>query len=204
MNAQARSVDDERRFVSRGGLKLEAALDTFGLDISGWRCADFGCNVGGFTDCLLQRGAGRVIAIDTGYGVLAYRLRTDPRVTVLERTNALHATPAAEPVDLVAIDLAWTKQAHALPAALPWLRPTGWIVTLVKPHYEVQGTTEERLLTDGILPETDAEAVARRVLGAACRNGLELLGVMRSPLRGGKGRRAGNVEFLGLLRCGRG
>ena len=107
----------ERPFVSRAGAKLDHALDAFGFEVSGLRCADFGCNVGGFTDCLLQRGAERVVAIDTGYGVLAWKLRNDDRVEVRERTNALHADPPDEPLDLVVIDLAWTPQRLALPAA---------------------------------------------------------------------------------------
>ena len=111
----------ERRFVSRAGEKLEHALKTFDLSVAGLRCADFGCNVGGFTDCMLQRDAGHVLAIDTGYGVLAWKLRSDERVTVMERTNALHADPPAQGVDLVVIDLAWTPQRLALPAARPWL-----------------------------------------------------------------------------------
>ncbi len=112
-----------RRYVSRGGVKLEHALRTFGLDVGGLVCADFGCNVGGFTDCLLQHGAASVCAVDTGYGSLAWTLRNDPRVTVMERTNALHAEPIAAGVDVVVMDMAWTSQRHCLPAAVRWLRP---------------------------------------------------------------------------------
>jgi 23S rRNA (cytidine1920-2'-O)/16S rRNA (cytidine1409-2'-O)-methyltransferase len=193
-------TDSPRRFVSRGGLKLEAALEAFAVDVTGWRCADFGCNVGGFTDCLLQRGASHVVAVDTGYGALAYTLRVDERVTVRERTNALHIDPPAEPVNLVVIDLAWTKQERAIPAARRWLRPGGSIITLIKPHYEVQGTAEEALLVRGVLPMEEAEAVAHRVAEARCREGMELCGLLRSPIRGGKGKAAGNTEFLAWLR----
>src|ERR1041384_316105 len=118
------------RFASRGGLKLRHALDEFGLDVRGLACADFGANVGGFTDCLLQAGADRVFAVDTGDGNLAWTLRNDPRVIVMERTNALHAEAPA-PVDLIAIDLGWTPQRHAIPGALRWLKPDGRIVTLI-------------------------------------------------------------------------
>ncbi len=192
-------TDSPRRFVSRGGLKLEAALEAFAVDVTGWRCADFGCNVGGFTDCLLQRGAAHVIAVDTGYGALAYVLRVDERVTVRERTNALHAEPPAESVDLVVIDLAWTKQERAIPAARGWLRPGGSILTLIKPHYEVQGTAAESRLVGGVLPAAEAEQVARRVAEARCREGMELRGLLRSPIRGGKGKSGGNTEFLAWL-----
>ena len=134
-------------FVSRAGLKLDHALREFQLDVTGFVCADFGCNVGGFTDCLLQRGAAKVFAIDTGYGALAWTLRNDARVVVMERTNALHAPPPQDVlVDLVVIDLAWTPQRLAIPAALRWLKPDARIVTLVKPHYELDDAEKRELL----------------------------------------------------------
>jgi 23S rRNA (cytidine1920-2'-O)/16S rRNA (cytidine1409-2'-O)-methyltransferase len=118
----------DHRYVSRGGLKLEAALDAFKLDVTGFVCVDLGCNVGGFTDCLLQRGASHVYAVDTGYGQLAWKLRNDDRVTVMERTNAMHVDVSEisnlesqiSGVDLATIDLAWTRQMHAIPAAMRW------------------------------------------------------------------------------------
>src|SRR6185295_13774631 len=103
--------------------KLAHALAEFHLDVRALACADFGCNVGGFTDCLLRAGATSVIAVDTGYGMLAWTLRNDPRVTVMERTNALHASPPDDPVDLVAVDMGWTPQRHAIPAAIRWIKP---------------------------------------------------------------------------------
>ena len=106
-------------FVSRAGLKLEHALQEFNFDVTDMSCADLGCNVGGFTDCLLQRGASNVFAVDTGYGTLAWKLRSDERVTTLERSNALHLEPP-ELVDLVVIDLGWTPQKLALPAGMKW------------------------------------------------------------------------------------
>ena len=141
---------ERRRFVGRAGEKLDAALEGFGLDVRGLACADFGCNVGGFTDCLLQHGAAKVYAIDTGYGKLAWSLRQDGRVVVLERTNALHCPPP-ETVDLVAIDLGWTPQVLSVPAAKRWLRPGGRIVSLLKPHYELaklRGRKPHRALSD--------------------------------------------------------
>ncbi|MCK4871955.1 MAG: hypothetical protein KAS72_04435 [Phycisphaerales bacterium] len=188
-------------FVSRGGLKLDHALQAFDVDVAGLRCADFGCSVGGFTDCLLQRGAAHVVAIDTAYGILDYRLRTDPRVTVMERTNVLHVPPIEQPVDLVVIDMGWTTQRHCLPAALPWLTEDGRIITLVKPHYEAKGGPQERDLVKGILPDHAAESVLRRVLDALAGVGLTSLGVVTSPIRGGGKRHhgPGNVEYLTLL-----
>ncbi len=127
----SQSVGDVNPYVSRGGLKLRRALDTFGdefgLDVSGLWCADLGCSTGGFTDCLLQAGAERVYSVDTAYGELAWKIRTDERVVVMERTNAVHTDAPADVgerggVDLVVIDLGWTAQAKAIPAALRWVR----------------------------------------------------------------------------------
>ncbi|MCP3903534.1 MAG: TlyA family rRNA (cytidine-2'-O)-methyltransferase [Planctomycetes bacterium] len=187
-------------FVSRAGIKLEHALEAFELDVTGLLCADFGCNVGGFTDCLLRRGAARVHAIDTGYGTLDYRLRTDDRVVVRERTNALHADPPGGGVDLVVIDLAWTPQRHAIPAALRWLREHGHLVSLVKPHYELTPEEKRVRLRAGRLDERDALEVLARTLDAMPDFGARPLAVTRSPITGAKsGRRGrGNVEFLML------
>lgn len=186
-------------FVGRGGEKLHHALNTFGLDCRGLVCADFGCNVGGFTDCLLQAGASKVYAVDTGYGALAWKLRQDPRVVVMERTNALHAK-APEPVDLIAIDLAWTPQRLAIPAALRWLQPRGRIITLIKPHYETD-PDEKPLLNAGVLDELDAERIARRTADRMSALGVAVLGLTRSPLAGGasKKNKRGNAEWLALI-----
>jgi 23S rRNA (cytidine1920-2'-O)/16S rRNA (cytidine1409-2'-O)-methyltransferase len=190
----------ESPYVGRGGLKLEHALDAFAIDPSGLRCADLGCSTGGFTDCLLQRGASSVIAVDTGYGVLDYRLRQDARVTVLERSNALHVEPPA-PVDLVVIDLGWTPQRLAIPAALRWLasEETGRIITLIKPHYE-QSSEGGRRAPRGVLAPEDAEDIASRVYGSMPEWGAEPMGLTRSPITGGKGKSKGNLEWLALLR----
>lgn len=179
-----------RRFVSRAGEKLDHALDTFEMDVTGLVCADFGSNTGGFTDCMLQRGASRVYAIDTGYGVLEWKLRKDPRVVVLERTNAMHVE-LPEAVDLVAIDVAWTRQRNILPAALRVLKPDGHVVTLIKPHYEA----EARLLQRGVLPPDCVAAVVERVRDEAEAVGFRVLQTTQSPIRGAKG----NTEVLALL-----
>ena len=178
-------------FVSRAGQKLDHALSHFGIDVTGFVCADLGCNVGGFTDCLLRRGAARVFAVDTGYGVLDWKLRKDPRVVVMERTNAMHAQ-LHERVDLVAIDVAWTKQRHILPAARRMVKEDGRVVTLIKPHYEA----EQKLLAGGVLPEDRVESVVRSVVGEVEAMGFEVIGSVRSPIHGAKG----NVEVLAALR----
>ncbi len=108
-------------YASRGGQKLRHALDEFHVDVTGLACADLGCSTGGFTDCLLQAGAAKVFAVDTAYGELAWKLRKDPRVVVMERTNALHAPPPEDRVDLVVVDLGWTPQKAVIPVALKWL-----------------------------------------------------------------------------------
>jgi 23S rRNA (cytidine1920-2'-O)/16S rRNA (cytidine1409-2'-O)-methyltransferase len=187
-------------FVSRGGLKLRCALDAFALDPAGLTCADFGCNVGGFTDCLLQAGAARVYAIDTGYGELAWKLRNDARVMVMERTSALRADPAAL-VDLVVIDMGWTPQRQAIPAALRWLAPGGRIITLIKPHYELR-PEEKGLLDRGVLADDIAAQIARRTADAMPASGARLLALIPSPIRGGKGKgRRGNLEWLAHVRA---
>jgi len=187
-------------FVSRAGRKLDHALEQFAFDVAGMRCADFGCNVGGFTDCLLQRGAASVHAVDTGYGVLDYRLRTDDRVTVMERTNALHAPVPAPPFDLVTIDLAWTPQRRAIPVALDWLLPAGTIILLVKPHYELTEEEKRTLLVDGCLDPEEAERVLARVVAEMPAWGATPTASTRSPITGGKSTRKGrgNVEYLVL------
>lgn len=198
---------DETPFVTRAGTKLRAALDAFGLDVHGLTCADLGCHAGGFTDCLLRRGAALVYAVDTGYGVLDYRLRTDPRVVVMERTNALHVEPP-EPVDLVTIDLGWTPQRHAIRAALRWLRPGGRIVSLVKPHYELDEPQRRELLDRGVLAPEHARVVLERVLASFPGLGARVLATVESPITGAKGARRrggqGNREHLVLARAGNG
>jgi 23S rRNA (cytidine1920-2'-O)/16S rRNA (cytidine1409-2'-O)-methyltransferase len=181
-------------FVSRAGQKLEHALASFGIDVTGFVCADLGSNAGGFVDCLLRRGAAKVYAIDTGYGALEWKLRKDPRVVVMERTNAMHVT-LPEPVDFVSIDVAWTKQRHILPAAERMLKEDGQVVTLIKPHYEA----EAGMLRKGVLPGEHLEAVVERVKRQIGEIGFEVEGVVTSPIKGAKG----NFEVLGWLRAKR-
>ena len=176
-------------FVSRAGQKLDHALTAFNVDVTRAICADLGSNTGGFVDCLLQRGAAKVYAIDTGYGVLEWKLRKDPRVVVMERTNAMHAT-LPEIVKVVTIDVAWTKQKHILPAARRMLRDDGFCVTLIKPHYEA----DPSLLRKGVLPEETVAGVVQSVTNDLA--GFCLVQTTASPIKGAQG----NAEVLALLR----
>jgi 23S rRNA (cytidine1920-2'-O)/16S rRNA (cytidine1409-2'-O)-methyltransferase len=190
----------EPTFVSRGGLKLHHALTEFGLDLAGLVCADLGCSTGGFTDCLLQHGALRVHSVDTAYGEFAWKLRNDPRVVLHERSNALHLAPA-EAVDLVVIDLGWTPQRLALPAAAQWLKPDGRIITLVKPHYEAD---KSELGDKGVLDPVRAEAIAEQVRDSLPALGFTVEGWTKSPVLGGatgkkKKKGSGNPEWLALV-----
>lgn len=193
-----------QEFVSRGGQKLAAALDAFPIGPTGLICADFGANVGGFTDCLLKRGAAKVYAVDTGYGELAWTLRNDPRVVVMERTNALHCQPP-EPVDLVTIDMAWTPQVLAVPAAANWLAPGGRIISLLKCHYEYaklnpQPGGKGRHRTRPVKLSADqAEDVCRTVCGQLQDIGCTVQQLISSPILG----KGGGMECLLLISPGR-
>jgi 23S rRNA (cytidine1920-2'-O)/16S rRNA (cytidine1409-2'-O)-methyltransferase len=180
-------------FVSRGGDKLAFALDHFAVTGVDRVCADLGCNVGGFTDCLLQRGANRVYAVDTGYGELAWTLRKDERVVVMERTNALHVS-LPELVSLVTIDVAWTRQHLILPRAIALLQEPGVILSLIKPHYE---SPPDRLRR-GVLPDESRDRTMAELNERMKTAGLQFDAIVDSPLRGG----GGNHEFWGLLRHG--
>ena len=201
------TLQNRPRFVSRGGEKLDAALSGFGLDVRGWMAADVGASTGGFTDCLLQRGASRVFAIDVGYGQLDWGLRNDPRVVVVERTNARYLNSLPGPVALATIDVSFISLDLILPRAIGWLRAgsdtagqgssielsardTKHIVALVKPQFEA-GRREVR--KGGVVRDPAVHRrVLRSVLESAGLLGLGLCGLMASPLRGP----AGNVEFL--------
>ena len=183
-------MDHARKYVSRSAEKLLAALDAFDVEVAGLVCADLGCNVGGFTQVLLERGADRVYAVDTGYGVLDYVLRKDPRVVVLERTNALHVR-LPEPCGLVVIDAAWTRQRHILPAAATMLSRGGRIVTLVKPHYEAR----REWLQGGVLAPDRRDQVLEQVSAEAADLGFGILARLDSPVSG----QAGNFEQLWLV-----
>ncbi len=186
------------RFVSRGGLKLEGALETFNIDATGRVAADLGASTGGFTDCLLQRGAARVHAVDVGYGQLAWKLRQDERVIVLERTNARHLTAESlgEPVDLVVGDLSFISLEKVLPAVLAISAPGADGVVLVKPQFEVG---REQVAHGGVVRDQAArdQALASVKLAAEA-HGFTVLGDCVSSITGAK---SGNVEFLLWMRA---
>ena len=178
-------------YASRGGYKLAAALDAFDLDVSGWIAADVGASTGGFTDCLLQRGAARVYAIDVGYGQLAWKLQQDPRVVILDRTNARYLETLAEPVDLATIDVSFISLRLILPAVSGWLRPGGQIVALIKPQFEAG---RAQVGKGGVVRDPAIHrAVLEDITTWAAAQDLALMGLIRSPITGP----AGNVEFLG-------
>ncbi|MGC8551720.1 MAG: TlyA family RNA methyltransferase [Phycisphaerae bacterium] len=177
-------------FVSRAGSKLAAAIETFGIAVAGLTVADLGCNVGGFCDCLLQCGAARVYAIDTGYGTLAWKLRKDPRVVVMERTNAIFAA-LPEPVDMATIDVAWTPQEKILPAARRMLKPNGQVLTLIKPHYETPAARTQR----GVLTPEQSLAALEQAAAKINALGFAIGGIVQSPLKG----QGGNIEYVAWL-----
>ncbi len=178
-------------FVSRGGIKLQAAIKNFKLEIKNSVVLDVGCSTGGFTDCLLQNNAKKVYALDTAYGELAWKLRNDPRVVVMERTNILRLESLPELVDLITIDAGWTRLELILPVVKNFLKPGGKIIALLKPHYEA----EKKSLIKGVLPVDIAEKVKDQVIIRIQEQGFMIKDQMESPILGG----AGNKEYLLLL-----
>lgn len=191
------AVERGEKFVSRGGFKLERALDFFGLDVAGRVCLDIGASTGGFTDCLLQRGAGKVYAVDVGKGQLHWKLRNDPRVSVRDGVNAryLKAADIGEPADLVTVDVSFISLTKVLPAVREILRSGGRLVTLIKPQFEAG---RRQVGKGGVVrdPRVHAEVVKRIRLFGTRETGLEWVGVCESPIRGP----AGNIEFLACWR----
>jgi len=187
----------ESRFVSRGGLKLEAGLREFSIDVRGLTCLDVGASTGGFTDCLLQHGARKVVAIDVGHNQMDWRLRHDPRVELREGVNARRLPPSDfdQKFDFATIDVAFISATKILPAIVPLLKETGRIVTLIKPQFEV-GKGE--VGKGGIVRDS---AQHQRVIGevnsAAEALGLKVGGLVDSPILGADG----NVEFLAFYLC---
>jgi 23S rRNA (cytidine1920-2'-O)/16S rRNA (cytidine1409-2'-O)-methyltransferase len=188
-------VDHGPQFVSRGGEKLQAALAAFALDVNGRTCADVGASTGGFTDCLLQHGARRVYAIDVGQGILHWKLRQDPRVAVMERTNARYVERLPEQVNLVTIDASFISLKILLPVTKGWgMEGRAEVISLIKPQFEAGRTAVAR--GAGVVRDP---AIHRQVLqdtlGFAQQIGYSVGGLIRSPLLGPKG----NTEFLAWL-----
>jgi 23S rRNA (cytidine1920-2'-O)/16S rRNA (cytidine1409-2'-O)-methyltransferase len=191
------TLDAPEKFVSRGGHKLEHALEQFQLDVTGLTALDLGASTGGFTDCLLQRGAGKVYAVDVGQGQLAWKLRSDPRVIVMEKTNARHLRPEQfpAPADLAVIDCSFISLKKILPPAIPLLKDTGRMVALIKPQFEAGKAEADK--GRGVITD---DAVHQRVIRelqefVAAQAGLCWRAVVESPLLGP----AGNKEFLVLI-----
>jgi 23S rRNA (cytidine1920-2'-O)/16S rRNA (cytidine1409-2'-O)-methyltransferase len=184
------------RFVSRGGEKLEHALSHFGIDLTGRVCADIGASTGGFTDAMLQRGAATVFAIDVGYGQIALELRNDPRVYVMDRTNARHLESLPLKVEFTSIDASFISLSKLFPAVQRISAPGAGVVALIKPQFEA-GKGE--VGKNGVVRDNKVHArILRDVVSSAAFNGLTFAGLTASPLKGP----AGNIEFLGYFRFG--
>ncbi len=186
---------DEHPYVSRGGMKLAHAIEKFNLCLEGLVCMDTGASTGGFTDCMLQNGAARVYAVDVGYGQLDWKLRNDPRVINIERTNIRHIDKGLipEPIDLCTIDTSFISLKLVVPAVLPFLRNGGKIVALIKPQFEVG---KEKVGKKGIVRDPALhKEVIDELLNFFGNIGLVSKGVVESPVKGAKG----NTEFLALL-----
>jgi 23S rRNA (cytidine1920-2'-O)/16S rRNA (cytidine1409-2'-O)-methyltransferase len=188
-------VRERPKFVGRGGLKLEGALDAFGIDPAGWVCLDVGASTGGFTDCLLQRGAVRVHAVDVGTNQLVWKLRNDPRVIVKEQFNARHMTPAdlGETVRLAVMDLSFISLTKVLPAVFSVLEEGGGVVCLIKPQFELR---REDIGKGGIVRDPDLhQRAVEGIRDFVIASGREWRGVIASPITGTDG----NQEFLAWI-----
>ena len=182
-------------YVSRGGLKLEKALRDFGVKPDGFVCSDSGASTGGFTDCLLQQGAKKVFAIDVGYGQLDWKIRSDERVVVMERTNIRYVTPEdlGEPLDLSVIDVSFISLKIVLPAIKALLKPTGQVLCLIKPQFEAG---KEKVGKKGVVREPEIhKEVLDNFVQTVTELGFTILGLTFSPVKGPEG----NIEFLGHL-----
>jgi 23S rRNA (cytidine1920-2'-O)/16S rRNA (cytidine1409-2'-O)-methyltransferase len=191
-DAELRILGETLPYVGRGGLKLEKALTEFQVSVQGKTCLDVGASTGGFTDCLLQHGAVKVYAVDVGYGQMAWKIRQDPRVVVIERVNArdMEQSLVPEPVDLVVIDVSFISLEKVIPAVLKFLKPQAELIALIKPQFEAG---REQVGKGGIVRDEAARgAVKERISGFVREQGFEVKGVIPSPITG----QDGNVEFL--------
>ena len=182
-------------YVSRGGLKLEKALKNFGVDPTGYVCSDSGASTGGFTDCLLQQGASKVFAIDVGYGQLAWKIRNDPRVVVMERTNIRYVTleDLGEPLDLSVIDVSFISLGLVLPVVKTLLKPTGQVLCLIKPQFEAG---KDKVGKKGVVRDPAVhEEVFQNFISLAKSLDFTIRNLTFSPVKGPEG----NIEFLAHL-----
>ncbi|HKJ40273.1 MAG TPA: TlyA family RNA methyltransferase, partial [Anaerolineales bacterium] len=187
----ALTVDTGPRFVSRGGEKLDGALEAFGIDVKGFVCVDVGASTGGFTDCMLQRGAEKVYAIDVGKGILHWKLRNYKRVVVMEKTNARYVESLPEPIGFVTVDTSFISLKIILPVVKKWMNEKTEIVALIKPQFEAGKKDVSR--GDGVIRDPEIhKQVLLDVLGFAKQEGFQIRGLIKSSLMGPKG----NTEFL--------
>jgi len=198
-DADIRILGEQLRYVSRGGLKLEAALREFKVSVEGRIALDVGASTGGFTDCLLQHGCSKVYAVDVGYGQMAWKLRQDPRVVVIERTNIRAVDPSLipAPVDIVVIDASFISLEKVIPSIMQFLKPGSELIALIKPQFEVG---KGQVGKGGIVRDEAARAAAvEKVAAFVQETGLDVQGVIPSPITG----QDGNVEFLiHAVQCG--
>jgi len=195
--ATVEMLSNGSRFVGRGGDKLAAALDAGSIAPRGHICLDVGCSTGGFTDCLLQQGAAKVYAVDVGYGQFDWRLRQDPRVVLIERTNIRYIERSAiqDPIDLTAIDVSFISLTKVLPPVLQFLAPGARVIALVKPQFEVG---KGQVGKGGIVrDETLRQGALQRIVTFAADLGLSLVKTLDSPIKGKKG----NQEILAIFEC---
>ena len=191
-DADIRILGDQLPYVGRGGLKLEAALREFKIDVTGKTCLDVGASTGGFTDCLLQHGCKKVFAVDVGYGQMAWKLRQDQRVVLIERTNIREISPSLilEPIDIVVIDVSFISLEKVIPSVLQFLASNAQLIALIKPQFEVG---REQVGKGGIVRDEAARSAAvDRIVAFVSGQGFEVKGVIPSPITG----QDGNVEFL--------
>lgn len=177
------------QYVSRGGIKLEHALKSFGIDPGDLTVLDIGSSTGGFVDCLLQHGATKVFSVDTAYGELAWKLRQNSRVVVIERQNILFLETLPELVDLVTIDVTFTSLTKIFPAIKKFLKPDGKIIALLKPQYEDQKLA---MKNHGIIPEESQNEIVDKIIMFSEENGYKIIGKIESPILG----TGGNKEYL--------
>lgn len=192
--------DKNQKYVSRGGLKLEKAIDTFGINLSGAAAMDIGASTGGFTDCMLQNGAERVYSVDVGYGQLAWKLRSDARVVNMERTNIrfVEQKQLDGPLDFVSVDVSFISLKLILPVMRRLMNETGQAAVLVKPQFEA---AREQVGDKGVVTDRAVhKEVIEHCIGYAAENGFDVCGLTYSPIKGPEG----NIEYLLYLRCGSG
>jgi 23S rRNA (cytidine1920-2'-O)/16S rRNA (cytidine1409-2'-O)-methyltransferase len=195
LDAKIELENEEPKFVSRAGFKIEGALDNFKIDVTGLVVLDAGISTGGFTDCLLQRCAKRVYGVDVGFGIVHEKLRRDPRVILYEKTNLRYLDSLPELVDLATLDLSFISLLKVMPAVCKLLKPDAKIITLIKPQFEAE---REDVRRGGIVKDDDIhKKVIEKIKTGMAEFGFEMFDIMESPIRGDK---SGNKEFLAIFK----